>query len=81
MRVAIILGAALAVTALSGCGVRNDLRPQKGEALPMAPYGAKEKPTPQQLLKPSNQARPARSDDLLRSSEERRSDEYDLPPN
>lgn len=81
MRLAIILGAALAATALSGCGVRNDLRPQKGESLPMAPYGAKEKPTPQQLLKPSNQARPARSDDLLRSSESRRSDDFDLPPN
>ena len=44
-------------------------------------YGAEKPPTAQELLKPSNQARPARSDELLRSSEERRSDDYDLPPN
>ena len=82
MKLAIILSVAvIATTTLSGCGVRNHLRPQKGESLPIAPYGAEKPPTAQELLKPSNQARPARSDDLLRSSEERRSDEYDLPPN
>jgi len=81
MKRAMLIGAALAATALAGCGSRQDLKPQKGESLPIAPYGAEKPPTAQELLKPSNQARPARSDDLLRSSEERRSDEYDLPPN
>jgi hypothetical protein len=81
MKRAMLLGAALAAITLSGCGVRQDLKPQKGEALPVAPYGAAKAPTPQDLLKPSNQARPARSDELLRNSEDRRSDDYDLPPN
>jgi hypothetical protein len=77
MKRAIILGLALA---LAGCGVQQDLKPQKGQSLPVAPYGAKQQPTPQELLKPSNQSRPARSDDLLRNSQDRRSDEFDLPP-
>ncbi len=72
---------ALAAMGLSGCGARQDLKPQKGESLPVAPYGAEKPPAAQDLLKPSNQARPARSDDLLRSSEDRRSDDFDLPPN
>jgi hypothetical protein len=77
MRLVILLGTALV---LSACGAQQGLKPQKGESLPMAPYGAKEKPTAEQLLKPSNQTRPARSDELLRSSDERRSDDFDLPP-
>jgi len=77
MRTALLLGVALA---LSGCGASKGLVPPKGEALPPAPYGATAKPTATELLKPSNQARPERSDELLKSSEDRRSDEFDLPP-
>ena len=77
MRTAILLGAALV---LSGCGASKGLAPAKGQALPPAPYGATAKPTATELLKPSNQARPERSDELLKSSEDRRSDEFDLPP-
>jgi hypothetical protein len=77
MRIAILLGAALV---LSGCGASKGLQPQKGEALPPAPYGARTPPTAEQLLKPSNQAHPARSDELLKNSEDRRSDDFDLPP-
>ena len=78
MRIAVLLGAALILT---GCGASKGLKPEKGASLPIAPYGAHATPTPTQLLTPSNQARPERSDELLASSEERRSDEYDLPPN
>jgi len=77
MRTAILLGTALV---LSGCGASKGLAPPKGQALPPAPYGATVKPTATELLKPSNQARPERSDELLKSSEDRRSDEFDLPP-
>jgi len=77
MRTAILLGTALL---LSGCGASKGLAPPKGQALPPAPYGATVKPTPTELLKPSNQERPERSDELLKSSEDRRSDEFDLPP-
>jgi hypothetical protein len=77
MRIAILLGTALV---LSGCGASKGLAPPKGEALPPAPYGTTARPTATDLLKPSNQARPERSDELLKSSEDRRSDEFDLPP-
>ena len=67
--------------ALSGCGAARQLEVAQGESLPPAPYGATATPTPQQLLTPTTQQRPQRSDELLKSSEERRSDEFDLPPN
>ncbi|MGY4394929.1 hypothetical protein ACVWZA_000090 [Sphingomonas sp. UYAg733] len=66
--------------ALAGCGAAAGLKPAPGEKLPVAPYGAKATPTAKQLLQSNNQARPERSDDLLKSSDERRSDEFDLPP-
>ncbi|MDF2494356.1 hypothetical protein [Sphingomonas sp.] len=76
MRAAILLAAAL----LSACGSSRGLRPAEGERLPVAPYGATATPTPAELLTPSPQARPGRSDEVLRNSEQRRSDEFDLPP-
>lgn len=66
--------------ALSGCGAAAGLKPAPGKVLPVAPYGATAVPTPAQLLTPADQARPARSDELLKSSEERRRDDFDLPP-
>ncbi|MBJ6122689.1 hypothetical protein [Sphingomonas mollis] len=65
---------------LAGCGSAAGLKPPEGGKLPVAPLGARATPTPQQLLTPTTQQRPQRSDELLRSSEERRSDEFDLPP-
>ena len=65
---------------LAGCGSAVGLRPAPGAALPVAPYGAQATPTPDQLLAPTPQQRPQRSDELLKSSEQRRSDEFDLPP-
>ncbi|ONF96806.1 hypothetical protein [Sphingomonas jeddahensis] len=76
MRGAVLLLAVL----LAGCGSSRALRPNEGERLPVAPYGATATPTPDDLLTPNPQARPGRSDELLRNSEERRSDEFDLPP-
>ena len=70
----------MAALALGGCGAANGLKPGKGASLPVKPYGATATPTAAQLLTPSTQARPGRSDDLLLKSEARRSDEFDLPP-
>ncbi|MBB5711240.1 lipoprotein [Sphingomonas xinjiangensis] len=66
--------------ALAGCGARGDLKPAEGQALPPPPYGATATPTPADLLQPAPLTRPARSDELIQSSERRRSDEFDLPP-
>lgn len=77
MKHALILGAALL---LAGCGASRGLKPAPGEHLPPAPYGDTKPLTPNELLTPEPQARPGRSDELLRNSEERRSDDFDLPP-
>jgi hypothetical protein len=66
---------------LAGCGAREELKPVQNVPLPVAPYGAGvATPSPGDLLKPPVQTRPARSDDLIESSDKRRSDDYDLPP-
>ena len=70
----------LLALALTACGSAVGLRPKEGVSLPVAPYGATAQPTPPQLVTPTPQQRPQRSDELLRSSEKRRSDEFDLPP-
>jgi hypothetical protein len=65
---------------LAGCGSAVGLKPPPGGQLPVAPYGAAVQPTPTQLVTPTPQQRPQRSDELLKSSEARRTDEFDLPP-
>ncbi|MDO7841468.1 hypothetical protein [Sphingomonas immobilis] len=74
------LAALAAVLALNACGSVTSLKPAQGQSLPVAPYGATATPTPTELLTPDNQARPQRSEDLLRKSESRRGDDFDLPP-
>jgi len=68
------------VFALSACGAARDLKPAAGKALPVAPYGAAATPNANQLLTASSQARPERSDELLKNSEVRQDNEFDLPP-
>ncbi|MEE9432616.1 MAG: hypothetical protein V3V15_00055 [Sphingorhabdus sp.] len=65
---------------LSACGKYGDLEPKKGKTLPPAGYGQEQKATPEELLTPSIQQRPGRSDELLRHSERRDDDPFDLPP-
>jgi hypothetical protein len=78
MRAAVIaLGAMLM---LSACGGRVALKPKAGQSLPVKPETASAVPTPDELMKPDIQARPKRSDEQLRRSEERREDRFDLPP-
>lgn len=74
------VAALLMPLALAGCGSAVGLKPPPGGALPVAPYGARTQPTAPQLVTPTPQQRPQRSDELLRNSEERRANEFDLPP-
>ena len=76
-RVAIAGSAALL---LSACGLREPLEPPAGESLPPAPAMAARPLTAEELLTPPPVARPARVDELLRRSEEREDDRFDLPP-
>ena len=77
MKVTLTLSALLV---LAGCGSAAGLKPAAGDAMPVAPRGARRTPTVEELLTASTQARPQRSDELLTNSEMRRSDEFDLPP-
>jgi hypothetical protein len=74
-----VLLVGLALT-LCGCGAREALVQPEGKPMPVTPYAAKAPPKADDLLAAPVQTRPARSDDLIESSEERRSDEFELPP-
>ena len=74
----IIVGLSLA--ALSGCGRQVDLRPAPGQPMPVKPLMAKATPTVDQLLTPPTYARPNRIDELVKRSQPRPTDPFDLPP-
>jgi hypothetical protein len=69
-----------ALMLLAGCGGREALKPIAGQKLPAVPLGAATAPTAVQLTTPSIQSRPGRNVELLTQSEERKDDEFDLPP-
>jgi hypothetical protein len=72
--------ALLLALALSACGLREPLRPAPGQTMPPAPAMASRPMTTDELLDPPPIARPGRVDELLRRSEERENDRFDLPP-
>ena len=75
-RLALIFTVAL----LGGCGKVADLKPAAGQSLPPKPLLARTTPTPEQLLAPPAYAQPGRIDELMKKSEPRRTDPFDLPP-
>ena len=72
--------ALLSLTALTACGKVGPLEPQAGQAPPVKAYGQTEVPDSEALVLASEQARPGRSDELMRRSERRTDDPFDLPP-
>ena len=76
-----ILVTTLAAAALLGaCGAKEDLKPGANQPAPVIPVGATRAPTTEELTTPDAQALPARSDELLKRSERREPDDFDLPP-
>ncbi len=65
---------------LAACGGREPLRPKPGDSMPVAPAMAARAPTTEELLTPPPIARPERVDELLRRSEPREDDRFDVPP-
>jgi hypothetical protein len=65
---------------LGACGKVGDLEPRAGSTLPPKAYGQRSEPSAEALTTPSVQARPGRSDELLRRSERREADPFDVPP-
>jgi hypothetical protein len=75
-RVLLVLGALL----LAGCGRVSELKPEAGQKLPVKPLLARTTPTANDLLTPPTYARPDRVDELMKRSEARKPDPFDLPP-
>jgi hypothetical protein len=69
-----------AFIALAGCGRVTELKPARGEPLPVKPLMARATPTPAQLLSIPPYAKPDRIDELMKRSEPRPLDPFDLPP-
>lgn len=76
-RVLLVIGVTLAATA---CGKVGDLEPRSGNALPPKAYGQTAEQSGRMLTTPSVQARPGRSDELLKRSERRADDPFDVAP-
>ena len=64
----------------AACGQMAPLQPAPGKQLPVKPLLASATPTAEQLLTPPTNARPARVDELIKRSEPRKADRFDLPP-
>jgi hypothetical protein len=69
-----------AMVSFAGCGRQVDLKPAPGHALPVKPLMAKTTPTPNDLLTIPAYAKPDRVDELVKRSEPRPQDPFDLPP-
>ena len=69
-----------ALAALAACGKQAELRYPAGSPGPATPTGSTAPPTPDGLVAPTPQSHPQRSDELLMKSQQRQSDEFDLPP-
>jgi hypothetical protein len=65
---------------IAACGKVAPLQPAPGQPLPVKPLLAKTTPTAEQLLTPPTNARPERVDELIRRSQPREPDRFDLPP-
>lgn len=73
----IAIAAALLV---AGCGRVADLQPAPGRPLPVKPLMARTTPTPEDLLAVPAYARADRLDELMKRSEPRPQDPFNLPP-
>jgi hypothetical protein len=68
------------VLALGGCGRVAELKPAAGQSLPVKPLMARATPNPDDLLKLPTYAKPDRVDELIKRSQPRQDDPFDLPP-
>jgi hypothetical protein len=74
------LGVVIAIVALGACGRMSPLSPAQGKPLPVKPLMAKNTPTAEQLLTRPTYADPQRVDELIKKSQPRQVDPFDLPP-
>jgi len=79
LRTAIMIAAACSV--LVACGSRQSLKPKEGAPSVPVAIGAEKAATSDELMEPSAQARPDRSAEPLKRSQEREDDPFDILPN
>ncbi|HVI05339.1 MAG TPA: hypothetical protein VM711_04500 [Sphingomicrobium sp.] len=65
---------------VAGCGREAQLEPAQGHKMPVKPAMARAAPTVDQLLTPPTHMRPDRIDELVKKSQPRPEDPFDLPP-
>jgi hypothetical protein len=65
---------------LVGCGRQADLEPAPGHKMPVKPLMARTAPTVDALLTPPSYTRPDRVDELVKKSQPRPEDPFDMPP-
>ena len=70
----------MAPAALAGCGQIAPLQPAAGQSMPVKPLMASRAPTSEELLTPPPYATPQRVDELIKRSQPREPDRFDLPP-
>jgi predicted small lipoprotein YifL len=80
MKQAAKIGGIAMLAFLAGCGKVGPLEPKAGQAPPAKSYGQEKVPGSEELMTPTEQARPGRSDELMKRSERRVNDPFDLPP-
>ena len=74
------LAALLVPMILAACGRVAPLEPATGQSLPIKPALAQKTPDAEELLTPPTFAKPERIDELMKRSQPRRADRFDLPP-
>ena len=80
MRVSRIAPIIVIAALLAGCGKVAELKPAQGQSLPVKPLMARTTPTADELLTPPPYAKPERVDELMKRSQPRQADPFDLPP-
>ena len=68
------------VAALAACGRQAEFKPAPGQPMPVKPLMARTTPTVDQLLTPPAYTRPGRVDELVKRSQPRPQNPFDLPP-
>jgi len=70
----------IALLALAGCGSEQQLQLAPGQKPLVKPAMAAKSPAPTDLLEPEPITRPERVTEVLKRSQEREEDRFDLPP-
>jgi predicted small lipoprotein YifL len=75
-----LIALTIVALALSACGAKKPLSRPAGDPVPPTAAAVDVAPDSDALVTPDSQARPDRSDEILKRSQRRGDDRFDLPP-